>query len=297
MAGDVYDQPDGTSYRRKDNAMAVPDVHSCMRPLLQFTGDGKEHTLPEARQVLSAQFQLSAEDLKVVMGNGQRLFDNHVSWAKIRLTQAGLLISPRPKFIQITEQGLAALAQDPPPVPPKPPCPKDETPDEILERAYQQIRAALAAELLGLVKAGSPHFFERLVVELLLKMGYGRNRAEAGRAIGGVGDGGIDGVIHEDRLGLDTIYIQAKRWEATVGRPEIQKFVGALQHKRARKGVFLTTGSFSAEAVDSVSHSEPHVALIDGRQLVEYMLDLNVGVTTRATYELKRIDSDYFTEE
>jgi restriction system protein len=172
-----------------------------------------------------------------------------------------------------------------------------ETPEEVLERAYENIRAELAAELLARVKASSPGFFERLVVELLLKMGYGRSRAEAGRAIGGTGDEGIDGLISEDRLSLDTIYIQAERWEGTVGRPEIQRFVGALHGRRARKGVFIITGTFSAEAVDYVSRIDPRVVLIDGLQLAEYMLDLNVGVTIRATYELKRIDSDYFAEE
>ncbi len=128
-------------------------------------------------------------------------------------------------------------------------------------------------------------------------MGYGRSRIDAGRAIGASGDEGIDGIISEDRLGLETIYIQAKKWEGTVGRPEIQKFVGALHGKRARKGVFITTGSFSADAKDYVSHIDPRVVLIDGRALTDYMLDLDIGVSSRATYELKRIDSDYFDEE
>jgi len=147
------------------------------------------------------------------------------------------------------------------------------------------------------VKASSPAFFERLVVDLLLEMGYGRNRAEAGRAIDRSGDEGIDGIISEDRLGLDAIYIQAKRWAGTVGRPEIQKFVGALHGRRARKGVFMTTGSFSSEAVEYVSRIDPKVVLIDGHQLAEYMLDLNLGVSVRAVYELKRIDTDYFVED
>jgi restriction system protein len=147
------------------------------------------------------------------------------------------------------------------------------------------------------VKSGSSQFFETLVVELLLKMGYGGDRVEAGKAIGGVGDEGIDGIINEDRLGLDTIYIQAKRWEGTVGRPEIQKFVGALHGKRARKGVFITTGTFSTDARDYVSHIDPRVVLIDGRELANYMLDLDLGVTPKATYQVKRIDSDYFSDE
>ena len=166
-----------------------------------------------------------------------------------------------------------------------------------MEGAFQSIRAEIVSDLLARVKSNPPSFFENLVVELLLKMGYGRNRAEAGRAIGGAGDEGIDGIISEDRLGLDTIYIQAKRWDGNVGRPEIQKFVGALHGKRARKGVFITTGSFSSEAKDYVSRIDPHIVLIDGRQLAEYMLDLNLGVSTKIVYEIKRIDSDYFVEE
>jgi restriction system protein len=143
----------------------------------------------------------------------------------------------------------------------------------------------------------SVRFFETLVVELLLKMGYGRSRADAGQAIGRSGDEGIDGVISEDRLGLDVVYIQAKRWDGTVGRPEVQKFVGALHGKRARKGVFITSGTFSAEAVDYVSRIDPRVVLIDGHQLAEFMIDLDLGVTVKASYEVKRIDSDFFIEE
>jgi restriction system protein len=156
--------------------------------------------------------------------------------------------------------------------------PAGETPEELLEQAYQRIRADLTSELLSRVKGCSPRFFENVVVEVLLKMGYGRNRAEAGRAMGQTGDEGIDGLISEDRLGLDAIYIQAKRWEGTVGRPEVQKFVGALHGKRARKGVFITTGTFSADAKEYVSRIDPRVVLIDGRQLTEYMADLNLGV-------------------
>jgi restriction system protein len=167
----------------------------------------------------------------------------------------------------------------------------------VLESAYEQIRAGLANDLLARVKGASPRFFEELVVALLLAMGYGGSRLEAGEAIGRGGDEGIDSVINEDRLGLDTIYIQAKRWEETVGRPEVQKFVGALHRKGARKGVFITTGSFSSEAREYVAHIDPKVVLIDGRQLTDYMIDFGVGVTTKTTYEIRRVDSDYFVEE
>jgi restriction system protein len=241
------------------------------------------------------------------------------------LEQAGLLSSPKRAHFVITDRGRELLAERPEridiglldrfeefrefrsassketatgtAVPGTDVVKSGATPEEALEQAYQSIRAELTSDLLTKVKSASPVFFETLVVELLLKMGYGRSRADAGRAIGSVGDEGIDGIISEDRLGLDTIYLQAKRWEGTVGRPEIQKFVGALHGKRARKGVFITTGTFSADAKEYVAHIDPRVVLIDGRQLAEYMLDLGLGVSTRATYELKRIDSDYFVEE
>lgn len=305
--------------------MSVPDFQSCMLPILKLAEDRKEHSLSESREVLAAHFGLTDEERSEMLPSGrQRRFDNRVAWAKVYLEQAGLLTSSRRAHFVIADDGLRLLAQNPG-------CidisllekyPKFQafraaarktdstesvalvsaeahgaTPEETLEQAYQNIRAEIASELLMRVKASSPQFFEELVVELLLKMGYGRNRAEAGRAIGRSGDEGIDGIISEDRLGLETIYIQAKRWEGTVGRPEVQKFVGALHGKRARKGVFITTGVFSGEAKDYVSHIDPRVVLIDGRELAEYMLDLNLGVTPKTNYEVKRIDSDYFSEE
>jgi restriction system protein len=165
-----------------------------------------------------------------------------------------------------------------------------------LEAAHLKIRIGLASELLSRVKAASPQFFERLVVELLLKMGYGGSRRDAGQAIGRSGDEGIDGVISEDRLGLDVVYLQAKKWDGTVGRPEIQRFVGALHGKRAKKGVFITTATFSAEAAAYVDHIDPKVVLIDGRRLAELMIDFDLAVNTSATYSVKRLDSDYFDE-
>jgi restriction system protein len=182
---------------------------------------------------------------------------------------------------------------------PQPSSSEDEvqTPEEMLEAADRRLRSSLASELLGRVKKCSPQFFERLVVELLLNMGYGGSRKEAGEAIGGIGDEGIDGLINEDRLGLDTIYLQAKRWEGTIGRPEIQKFVGALHGKRAKKGVFITTGGFSSEALEYVRNIDPKVILIDGRQLAEFMIDFGVGANSLTSYAVKRIDSDYFDED
>jgi restriction system protein len=171
-----------------------------------------------------------------------------------------------------------------------------ETPKETLEAAHVKMKASLASELLGRVKAGSPTFFERMVVELLLRMGYGGSRTDAGQVVGKSGDEGIDGIISEDRLGLDIVYLQAKKWDGTVGRPEVQKFVGALHGRRARKGVLITTGTFSTDATSYVEQIEPKVVLIDGRRLAELMIDFEVGVSTTTTYHVKRVDSDYFDE-
>ena len=175
--------------------------------------------------------------------------------------------------------------------------PASDTPQEALLDAYQMLRASLAADILDAIKKAPPAFFERLVVDLLVQMGYGGSHQEAGQAIGKSGDEGIDGIIKEDRLGLDIIYIQAKRWESVVGRPEVQKFAGALQGQRARKGVFITTSGFSREAEQYASNIETKVILIGGDRLAEFMIDHGVGVTTDATYEVKRIDADYFADE
>lgn len=172
-----------------------------------------------------------------------------------------------------------------------------DTPEEQLAEAYRRLRGEVESELFDQIMASSPTFFERLVIDLLVGMGYGGNRRDAGNAIGRSGDGGIDGIIKEDRLGLDVIYVQAKRWENTVGRPEIQRFAGALQGQRARKGVFITTAGFSREAIDYANSIESKIILIDGSRLVELMLDHNVGVSTTDSYEIKRVDSDYFDGE
>lgn len=302
--------------------MAVPDFQSLALPLLQVAADGLEHPLADARNALAAKFQLSATDIEEMLPSGrQSRFSNRVAWAKSYMQQAGLLTTPRRGQFQITERGRAVLADPPERIDIKflerftefaefrsrhgeessadlqPAAdPGSETPEEALESAYATMRASLAADVLARVKAGSDKFFEQLVVELLLKMGYGESRSESGRVVGRSGDEGIDGIISEDRLGLDVVYLQAKKWEGTVGRPEIQKFVGALHGKRAKKGVFITTSSFSAEAVAYVEHIDPRVVLIDGHRLAEFMVDFEVGVATSRTYHAKRVDSDYFEE-
>jgi restriction system protein len=170
------------------------------------------------------------------------------------------------------------------------------TPQEALEESFKLLRASLAQDLLERIKAASPSFFENLVVELLVSMGYGGSREDAGEAVGRSGDGGIDGIIKEDRLGLDFIYVQAKRWNATVGRPDIQAFAGSLEGQRARKGVFITTSQFTREAYDYVSRIEKRIVLIEGAELAELMIDYGVGVTEVATYQIYRLDADYFDD-
>jgi len=170
------------------------------------------------------------------------------------------------------------------------------TPQERMADGYKQFRAALADEVLTKVKTCSPRFFERLVVELLVKMGYGGSVEEAARVVGKSGDGGIDGIINEDKLGLDVVYIQAKRWEGTVGRPVVQAFAGSLEGVRARKGVMITTSSYSNDAEEYVQRIEKKIILINGSRLAQLMIDHDIGVSTVTTYTIKRLDSDYFEE-
>jgi restriction system protein len=298
--------------------MAVPDFQSFFKPFLEFAADGKDHSIQEAREALAKSMGLSEADLKAKVPSGvQTQFDNRVAWAKSYFVQAKVLESPRRAHFRITERGLNLLKQGHDRIDIKvlnqysefvefhTGHSKEElreengvdTPEEALQRAYETIRSALGAQLLDKVINNTPGFFERLVVDLMLSLGYGGSREDAGKSVGGNGDEGIDGIIKEDHLGLDVVYLQAQRWEGTVGRPEVQKFVGALHGKRAKKGVFITTGKFSDDARKYVETIDPKVILIDGKALADLMIDNNLGTTTTATYPVKRIDSDYFTEE
>jgi restriction system protein len=305
--------------------MAIPDFQSIMRPLLEHLSDGREHDRQETVEVLSRQFRLSEEELAQLLPSGkQQTFANRIAWAKSHLKGAGLLESPKRGVSKITPVGQAFLAAHSGPVgmnvlsqypayqafrgtrnpskggKSKPPAPNggdNLTPEEHIEFGYEQHRTKLVSEILEKVKASAPDFFERLVVELLVAMGYGGSRADAGRAVGRSGDGGIDGIIKEDKLGLDTIYIQAKRWEGTVSRPEIQKFAGALQGVRARKGIFITSSSYSAEAEAYARNIDNKIVLIDGAELADLMIDYGIGVSGIQSYELKRLDSDYFAAD
>ena len=304
--------------------MAIPDFQSLMLPLLKVVADGREYRLRDAVELLAEEFHLTDEERQQLLPSGRYpTFDNRIAWAKTYLKKAGLIDQPRRAFFQITERGREVLKTSPILINMKfleqfpeylafkessdqaeaqqqitsPIAVQNETPEELIESGARTIRKELAEEILQRIKGCPPAFFERLVVELLVKMGYGGTRQDAGRAIGRSGDEGIDGVIHEDRLGLDVIYLQAKRWEAVVGRPEIQKFVGALQGQRAKKGVFITTSDFTKEAVEYVRNIDNKVVLINGALLANLMIDHNVGVSLAATYEIKKIDSDYFLEE
>ncbi len=297
-----------------------------MLPVLKLAADGKEHKFSQAVEELADAFRLTTEERNELLPSGsQAVFNNRVGWARSYLKQAGLLASPKRGFFTITQNGTELLAKNPTRINASilekypefiefknrkkdkseseseivPPFEQESTltPEDALASAYNKLRSALESEILSSVKEASPSFFERVVVDLLVKMGYGGNRQDAGRALGKSGDGGIDGIINEDRLGLDVIYIQAKRWEGVVGRPEIQKFAGALQGQRARKGVFITTSSFTKEAKEYASIIDSKIILIDGEHLSKLMAEHNVGVSTVGQYEVKKLDSDYFDNE
>jgi restriction system protein len=304
----------------------IPDYQSLMLPLLRIVSDKREYKYRDLIEILATEFQLTDEERQELLASGnQAIFDNRVGWAKTYLKKAGLVESPKRATFVITELGIETLKKNPDHIDAKylrkfPAFrefqhighsdneseeetitlePSEATPEENLDKAYQRIRKSLASELLNKVVELSPIFFERLVVELLVKMGYGGSIKDAGKAIGKSGDEGIDGTIKEDKLGLDIIYIQAKRWKPgnVVGRPELHKFVGALAGQGAKKGIFITTSNFTKEASDYTPKNETKIVLIDGEQLAQLMIDYNLGCATQQTYELKKIDSDYFGEE
>ncbi len=301
--------------------MAIPDYQSIMLPLLKLASNKKEHSMHDTIEKLAALFNLSDSERQELLPSGQQeIFDNRVGWARTYLKKAGLIDSPKRGVFVITEEGLGALKSNPPKINvsflrryPKfvefqtvKKESKDfeegevfaqQTPEESLEYGYQKLRQALAQDLLSKIKSCSPIFFEKLVVELLVKMGYGGSRRDAGQAIGKSGDEGIDGIIKEDKLGLDVIYIQAKKWEGVVGRPEIMKFVGALQGQHARKGIFITTSYFTEDAIQYARKIDSKIILLDGDELSKLMIDHDIGVARMASYDIKRIDSDYFSEE
>jgi restriction system protein len=293
-----------------------------MLPLLALASDGAEHSVSEAVERLSGEFKLTKAERDELLPSGtQFVIANRVGWARTYLKKAGLIADPRRSHFQITDRGRELLKTKPQsigtrdlkqfeefnefqrkskakevPDGPGDDCASYSTPDEALAYGYQKLTENLADELLGKIMACSPSFFERLVVELLVKMGYGGSLKEAASIVGKSGDSGIDGIIKEDKLGLDAIYIQAKRWEGVVGRPEIQKFAGALLGQKAHKGIFITTSGFTKDALDYAKGIDAKIVLIDGETLTSLMIDHNLGISTVQTYEIKRVDSDYFEE-
>ncbi|MHC8312600.1 restriction endonuclease [Pseudomonas sp. GT1P32] len=303
--------------------MPIPDFQSVMRPVLTTVQNGAPLPLNALREQIADQFQLTEEERKEHLPSGhQTVINNRVGWARTYLNKAGLLTIPAKGMVQITPRGLDALSNGPERItvswlkqfpefadfhtakPHAAGIPvvmdittSETTPDEQMAEAHQALVQSLADELLVQVRAATPSFFEQVVVDLMLAMGYGGSRKEAGKATQLTNDGGIDGIIKEDKLGLDVIYLQAKRWNNTVHRPEIDKFIGALTRQRARKGVFITTSDFSMGARDAALGLDIKVVLIDGVELARLMVEHNLGVSVKQVYEVKQLDSDYFAEE
>ncbi len=302
----------------------IPDYQTCMLPLLTSLKDGKEHSSKELITKLILDFNLTEEEInEQIPSQRQPTINNRIHWANTYMRKAGLIDSVSRGIYRITEEGLRVLNANPTRIDVKflskypdfvefqkgtskvistrnektQELEITQTPEEALETIYSQLSSALAHDLLEKVLSQTPNFFENLVVELLVKMGYGGSIEDAGKAIGKSGDEGIDGVIKEDKLGLDVIYVQAKRWQPgnTVGRPELQAFVGALAGQGGKKGVFITTSSFTREA-EAYNPQNVKIVRIDGKKLAQLMIDYNIGVSTRAVYEIKRIDLDYFEE-
>lgn len=298
--------------------MTIPSYEKMMLPLLNLASDKKEHTADESLDFIKNHFSLSIEDCEMMLKSGrQSVVANRVGWARAYLKKAGLLESKERARFNITSEGLKVLKSNPPEITDKflmlypdfqefqrrhkekkndieAPEISSKTPLENLEDSYTTLRSNLADELLSNIAKCSPAFFENLVVDLLVGMGYGGSIADAGQSIGRSGDGGIDGIIKEDKLGLDIIYIQAKRWEGPVGAKEVRNFVGALAGQKANKGVFITTSNFTKDALSFVQAIQQKVILIDGQLLAQLMIDHDIGVSLEKNYQVKRVDHDFF---
>jgi restriction system protein len=317
--------------------MPIPPFQDLFLPFLQYTADGQVHSTQDVAGQLAKHFKLTPEEIAEVLPSGrQTKFHNRVAWAKSFLSKAQVIEHTGRNRFQITQRGRELLAEGhtridnrtlnrypefqlfrggpeeangannnhqlPGNQPPEQGRPLQsetaaQTPEEQLESAYQNIRAQLSEDLIAQVMKCPPEFFEQLVVDLLLAMGYGGSRKDAGQAVGKTADGGIDGIIKEDRLGLDVVYIQAKRWEGTVGSPVVRDFVGSLVGHAANKGVLITTSRFTKDAGEYAKRIPQKVVLIDGVMLAGLMIDFGIGVSDVATYAVKRLDTDYFELE
>ncbi len=301
----------------------IPDYQTIMLPLLEYTKDGKERSLNEAIEHVSVLFKLTEQEKHEMLPSGmQTIIENRVGWARTYLKKAGLIESPRRGYFKIANRGLEILKQNPSKIDNKflmqfsefvefhsvkkedkqnfsqKTITESLDPMETLENAFQSIKESLADDLLKEVKNATPEFFEKTVLKLLRRMGYGDLVDGSMEHTGKSGDEGVDGKIKEDKLGLDVIYVQAKKWENTVSRPEIQKFVGALKGQCANKGIFITTSNFSGEALDYARKIDsPKIVLIDGETLAQYMIDHDIGVSKVKNFEIKRKDTDFFVED
>jgi len=306
----------------------IPDFQTIMLPTLEILADKKEHSLQDLISQISDKFKLTEKEKNELVPSGvQTKMYNRVTWVLTHFKKAHLAYTIRRGVFGITQEGMKILESKPPRIDLKflkeipeykqwkdsyikdwqdthssdkkdivEEIETDKTPEELLDYSYSQLKEELAIELIEKIKECSPSFFERLVIDLLIKMGYGGSRKEAGKVIGKSGDGGIDGIINEDKLGLDTIYIQAKKWDNTVPIAQIRDFAGSLLSKKAKKGIFLSTSDFPKGAYDFVSSIEPKIILINGRELAELMIEYGVGVATKINYEVKKMDNDYFEE-
>lgn len=303
--------------------MAIPKYDAMYRAFLNCLADGQSHTAKEVKDLVAHAFSLSEEERETLLPSGkQLLFDNRIGWTRTYLKKAGLVESPSRGIYLLTPAGHQVLSENPPLIdnlylqrfpsflafvspntpssPTTPPALSSQTPQDILDSTYQQIKNTLIDDLLTEILKQSPSFFEHLVVKLLNKIGYGGSVEASSFVVGGPGDEGIDGIIREDKLGFDLIYIQAKQWDRdkTVGRPEIQKFVGALAGQGATKGLFITTAKFSKEARQYVTQQHTtKVVLVDGRMLADLMIEHNLGVSPKTVYEIKALDNDFFSED
>ena len=319
--------------------MSVPKFYEFMLPLLKQLEDGKKHLIPEIKENVITDLNLSLEDLReFTRGGNKTKVEDRFSWAKTYLKKACLIEQPERFLIVITERGKKVLEDDPPCIDTRylkqfpefcefqnlnkfkdskntrkglietsdkrqsndtPLEEIDLTPLDELEIAYTQLQTKLKQDLLENIMKCSSTFFERLVVKLLINLGYGFSKEESGEVLSPTRDGGVDGVIKQDKLGLEQIYIQAKKWDSnnTVGSPEIQKFAGALQGKKVRKGVFITTSRFSKEAEEFVKNLDTKIILVNGDTLTDYMIQSNTGVLTDTQYKIKKIDFSYFEDE
>lgn len=298
--------------------MPIPDYQTIMLPLIQKLEDGKPHALQDIIERLADYFKLSDDERQTLQPSGrQRIFNNRVYWAKKYLSEADLISSPSRGFIELTPSGKKVLKEKPSYIdnrylekfesfrnfkgiiPEKIELKgqnENKTPEEIMVDMDVELKRSLSIDIMENIQNSSPQFFERLILDVIVAMGYGGSFDDASKRVGKTGDGGIDGIIKEDKLGLDAIYLQAKRWKNVVGRPEIQSFAGALDGFKAKKGIFITTSTFTPHAYEYVDKIEKKIVLINGEELAALMIEYNVGVAVANSFVVKKIDTDYFNE-